>query len=358
MIGIQHFSHALTNKSFYKRFYIIPSEISNNANRAELPYSLGATLYTPATNQTIADKLLSSSIENLSSNVICLEDAVSDDSVAFAEKNLYTQIDRLARVVQKREMKKFLPMLFVRVRSPEQLQRILVNIPQMAFCISGFVFPKIDVSNAKTYFDILAAERKRTGSFYYAMPILEIPEIINIESRVQTLTSIKAIFDIYHEMVLNVRVGGTDFSGMFGIRHPMCSTVYDMLVVSDCLKDILNVFSRAKDSYVVSGPVYEYFTTSLNGNATKWLTIESNIDKTNGFVGKTIIHPTQILPVELSYAVRYEDYVDAKQIVDSNENGVIASRSKNKMNEVKPHMNWACKTLKLAKIYGVLREDV
>ena len=39
-------------------------------------------------------------------------------------------------------------------------------------------------------------------------------------------------------------------------------------------------------------------------------------------------------------------------------NGVLRSPTRNKMNEVKPHYNWALKTLAQAEIYGVLKENV
>ena len=69
---------------------------------------------------------------------------------------------------------------------------------------------------------------------------------------------IKRILDNYRDLVLNVRVGGTDFSACFGVRRGIDYTIYDIVTVRDCLTDILNVFSR-ENMYTVSGPVWEYF---------------------------------------------------------------------------------------------------
>lgn len=80
------------------------------------------------------------------------------------------------------------------------------------------------------------------------------------------------------------------------------------------------------------------------------------LDKANGFIGKTIIHPTHLNYVNGMYAVTKEEYDDALQIVGST-GGVVKSMSYNKMNEKKPHMNWAERVLYTAKAYGVIKDQ-
>lgn len=182
--------------------------------------------------------------------------------------------------------------------------------------------------------------------------------------------------DTYKDIVLQVRVGATDFSSVFGARRGIDYTIYDILPVRDCLSDIINVFSR-DNAYVVSGPVWEYFRVSkemmfeelpkhdINGSLLKrekifndavdGLLREVILDKANGFVGRTVIHPTHVKFVNAMQAVTLEEYEDACQILGT-KGGVIKSGNANKMNEVKPHTNWADKIYHKALAYGVIKD--
>ena len=79
------------------------------------------------------------------------------------------------------------------------------------------------------------------------------------------------------------------------------------------------------------------------------------LDQLNGIVGKTIIHPTHIQTVNALYVVTHEEYIDALAIMENSNGqiGVKKSEYQNKMNEIKPHLNWAERILKRASIYGV-----
>ena len=83
---------------------------------------------------------------------------------------------------------------------------------------------------------------------------------------------------------------------------------------------------------------------------------ETLLDKANGLVGKTIIHPTHIPIVNGLQVVTKEEYEDAKLIVETGKRGAVKSTYNNKMNEPKPHMNWAKKILIKASIFGVLND--
>ena len=116
--------------------------------------------------------------------------------------------------------------------------------------------------------------------------------------------------------------------------------------------DILTVFAR---EYVVSGPVWEFFSSD-NEEWKIGLKRELSLDKLNGFVGKTVIHPNQIAVVIEALKVSKKDYEDAKSILQwdkNNEKGVSKSCAGERMNEVKTHGNWAAKILILADIYGI-----
>lgn len=153
------------------------------------------------------------------------------------------------------------------------------------------------------------------------------------------------------------------------------------------MSDIINVFGRVEEGYVISGPVWEYFASkghrvlrpqlretpfedtygkhgremrnSFISSSMDGLIREVILDKENGIVGKTIIHPSHLRPVQAMYTVMHEEYVDALSIVDSNDGsrGVFKSEYYNKMNEIKPHLNWARRILLRSQIYGVLHEQ-
>ena len=83
---------------------------------------------------------------------------------------------------------------------------------------------------------------------------------------------------------------------------------------------------------------------------------EVQLDMTNGFIGKTIIHPTHARFVNAMLTVTREEYEDAVQVLNTS-GGVIKSGSGNKMNEVSPHRRWANKMLNRAKAYGVVEDE-
>ena len=151
---------------------------------------------------------------------------------------------------------------------------------------------------------------------------------------------------------MNVRVGGNDFSNHFAVRRHYDETIYDILPIANILSDIITVFGR---EYVVSGPVWEFFSSDNN----EWkhgLERETKLDKLNGFVGKTVIHPNQIPVVNEVLKVSKKDYQDALSILGWNQTNILQvskSVGGERMNEVKTHGNWALKIITLAEIYGI-----
>ena len=189
----------------------------------------------------------------------------------------------------------------------------------------------------------------------YVMPTLESRMIAEIRSRVRTLTVLKEVIDSMREYVLNVRVGGNDFCNLYGLRRSVRQTIYDIGVVRDILVDILNVFSV---DYIVSGPVWEYFGNDPDGDWAKGLRRELALDRLNGFVGKTVIHPSQIPLVAESLKVSRSDFEDAEHILHWEDTtlGVAKSADGSRMSEVNCLGRWADRVSALGRIYGI-RED-
>ena len=71
--------------------------------------------------------------------------------------------------------------------------------------------------------------------------LLEDAEVAYKETRMIELMGIKKILDKYRDLVLQVRVGGTDFSSVFGVRRGVDYSIYDIMAVRECLSDIINV---------------------------------------------------------------------------------------------------------------------
>lgn len=359
-------------------FTVDPIDFNKYTERELLQYCLGATMYMPG-HQDFADAIIEKKYVGLTSMVLCFEDACKLEDVPRAEKNSIELLDRLCKALDDGSfLYQDLPLLVFRVRSVEQFKHFAAQLkPEHIKLICAFNFPKFNSSNGQAYYDELVALNQRFGEIIYGMPILEDRSIAFKESRLQELMSIKKILDQYRELVLNVRVGGTDFSACFGVRRGINYTIYDILTVRDCLLDILNVFIRDND-YTVSGPVWEYFRASKSmrfqeipnfdfhgslvkrepivNDAVDGLLRELILDKANGFIGKTIIHPTHLNYVNGMLAVTREEYEDCCQILNTS-GGVIKSANSNKMNEIGPHRSWAERLYMRAKAYGVVEEE-
>ncbi|RDI45937.1 HpcH/HpaI aldolase/citrate lyase family protein [Falsibacillus pallidus] len=387
---MQHFSY-LSDEERVQLFYKEPQPFSKDSPKELLAYSLGAALYMPGTRDSIANDILSGKYlkgrhEGLSTIVICLEDSISDSEIDSAEWNLVHQIQELTQSVERGSFRQSeIPLLFIRVRTFKQVVVLLERLGDMARnLLCGFVFPKFTPENGRLFLETLEEMNNQYQLNLYAMPILESPEIIFKEKRMETLLEIKSILDSYTN-ILNVRIGATDFSGLFGIRRNKDTTIYDIAVIRDCISDIINIFGRSSSQYVISGPVWEYFQggerilkpqirqtpfeasygrTGFNMRAEMIERFEDGLihevllDKANGLVGKTIIHPSHIKVVQAMNVVTLEEYLDAMAILNQEENvnGVIKSHYSNKMNEIKPHYNWAQVVLRKSHIFGVLQD--
>lgn len=313
-------------------------------------YSVGALLYSPALNNKVADAVINEKYCKPYSLAICLEDTISDNSVELAERQLKSTLKKIS---QEHSGKSFyLPKLFIRVRSCDQLIRLYSELAEWADIITGFIFPKYTLSNADSYNEAMKDINYGSSKTVYMMPILESRDIVEYSDRHTILTDLKGKIDSVKDYVLNVRVGGNDFSNEFAARRHYDETIYDILPIAQLLGDILTVFSR---EYVVSGPVWEFFSSD-NEEWKMGLRNELKLDRLNGFIGKTVIHPKQISVVNEALKVPHKDYEDAKEILNWDESGLQVGKSfaGERMNEVKTHINWAYKTMTLAEIYGVI----
>ncbi|MGW7051314.1 HpcH/HpaI aldolase/citrate lyase family protein [Streptomyces sp. NPDC054887] len=374
---MRHFGHippSVRENLFHRE----PVVFDSGSPARTLAAALGATLYSPATRPRLADDVVKQAGRGVVSMVLCLEDSIDDAEVAGAEENLVRQFAELdARGTE-------LPLLFVRVREPGQISDLVHRLGASARLLSGFVLPKFTEERGVAFLEALTAAEAASGHRLFAMPVLESPQLLHLETRAETLRGIARTVDKYRERVLALRLGVTDFCSAYGLRRAPDMTAYDVQIVAGVIADVVNVLGRSDGTgFTITGPVWEYFRVqermfkpqlrrspfvgqaealraSLIEHDMDGLLREISLDRANGLLGKTCIHPSHVLPVHALSVVSHEEYSDARDIVrpERDGGGVMRSAYTNKMNEVKPHRAWAERTLLRAEVFGVAREDV
>ncbi|MBC2901457.1 HpcH/HpaI aldolase/citrate lyase family protein [Streptomyces cupreus] len=376
---MRHFGH-IAPEVRQRLFHQEPCEFDADSSVRLLSTALGATLYSPATRPRLAEDALKQAARGVVSMVLCLEDSIGDEDVAAGEENLVRQFTDLAA----RE-RADLPLLFIRVRAPEQIPDLVRRLGPAVRLLSGFVLPKFTEERGIPFLEAVASAEAASGRRLFAMPVLESPELLFRESRVETLEGIFRAVDKYRERVLALRLGVTDFCSSYGLRRAPDMTAYDVQIVASVIADVVNMLGRADGTgFTVTGPVWEYFRVQermfkpqlrrspfLEGQAEELrealiehamdgLLREIALDQANGLTGKTCIHPSHVLPVHALSVVSHEEFSDAQDILrpERGGGGVLRSAYTNKMNEVKPHRAWAERTLLRAEVFGVANEDV
>ncbi len=317
-------------------------------NNSLLYYSVGALLYCPANRKTIVDSITRQRFGTKYSLALCLEDTIRDDCVAEAEHILTNSLCQLAKRTEQETF--YLPKIFVRVRNARQIGRLYKAFGESIRLVTGFILPKFSLENADTYIQEILRANELASQPLYTMPIFESPSIIDLRYRTEILYTLKEKLDQIEDKVLNIRVGGNDLCHAFGYRRHDDESIHQIRPIADIFSDIITVYGR---DYVVSGPVWEYYHSS---NWERGLYHEIADDKLCGFIGKTVIYPTQISIVNEAYKVSEHDYQDAAAILNwdkSSHSLVAGSVSKERMNEYKTHSNWALRTLLTAEYFGV-----
>ncbi|MFI8104682.1 HpcH/HpaI aldolase/citrate lyase family protein [Streptomyces sp. NPDC086023] len=375
---MRHFGHvspAVRKDLFHQE----PVEFDAGSPARTLAAALGATLYSPATRPRLAGDVRKQAARGVVSMVLCLEDSISDGEVAGAEENLVRQFADLDAAGGE------VPLLFIRVRVPEQIPDLTARLGPAVRHLAGFVLPKFTEERGEAFLEALTRAEAVCDRRLYAMPVLESPELLHLETRAASLAGIFRTVDRHRDRVLALRLGVTDFCSAYGLRRTPDMTAYDVQIVAGVIADVVNVLSRADGTgFTVTGPVWEYFrhqerkfkpqlrrSPFLDGQAEELRTAliehdldgllrEIELDRANGLLGKTCIHPAHTTPVHALSVVSHEEFSDAQDILrpERGGGGVLRSAYTNKMNEVKPHRAWAERTMLRAEVFGVAREEV
>ncbi|MEV7613774.1 HpcH/HpaI aldolase/citrate lyase family protein [Streptomyces sp. NPDC089799] len=380
---MRHFGH-ISPATREGLFHREPAEFTAASPARILAAALGATLYSPAVRPHLASDIRKQAARGVVSMVLCLEDSISDAEVTAGEENLVRQFAELEAQAREGGAAE-LPLLFVRVRTPEQIPDLVARLGTSVRWLAGFVLPKFTEGSGTAFLEAVAAAEEASGRRLYAMPVLESPELLHLETRVEALAGISRTVNLHRDRVLALRLGVTDFCSAYGLRRSPDMTAYDVQIVAGVIADVVNVLSRADGTgFTITGPVWEYFrhqermfkpqlrrSPFLDGQAEDLRTTliehdldgllrEIELDRANGLLGKTCIHPAHTAPVHALSVVSHEEFSDAQDILSPERGGggVMRSAYTNKMNEVKPHRAWAERTMLRAEVFGVAREEV
>ena len=357
-------------------FHREPADLSRDDSLEVLSHALGATLYIPATRESLAADVLRVASQGSTSCVICLEDAIPDSAVEYAVTHVAEELALLRGRAD-------LPLIFVRVRTPDQPGRLAGLMGEAADVIDGFVLPKFSTQHGPEFLDAVGDAESTVGRRLMMMPVIETPEVMYRETRIDELLGQRALLAEHADRVLAVRIGATDMASVFALRRPRDLTIYDVRIIAGAVADVVNVLGRP-GGHAVTGPVWEYFTAPdrlfkpqlrespfvrsddrelrarLLARDLDGLIREVLLDRANGLIGKTVIHPSHVPVVHALSVVSHEEYDDALGVLSAKEEGGGVARSsyRNKMNEANPHQAWAQQLLLRAEVFGVAAPDV
>ena len=182
----------------------------------------------------------------------------------------------------------------------------------------------------------------------YILPELDCMALLDLRTRYNHMYAIKEKLSTYEDYILNILVATGSILNTLCVRHRVDESIYQSGPVAALLSDIVATFSS---DYIISAPAYEYYA------GIGWqegLGKEIELDKLNGFVGKTIVHPKQILVVNDAYKVPSIDYDDALSVLDDKKIYQSCPNVNNtRINEPKIHYSWAMEVILLAQYFGV-----
>lgn len=294
------------------------------------PYSLGATLYVPATHNGITDLIQKKNLPGLRSMVICLEDSVAENDLPYALQKLKKTLSN----IQSDDRLKDGPLVFIRPRNFD-IGQLLVNEFNLNI-IDGFVLPKFTIKSLTKWQLILAK------TMLCWMPTLETEDVFDAGAMKELS---HALYEEAMKEILVIRIGGNDLMNVIGIRRHKEYTLYEG-PLGYVLKMLISIFGAK--GFSLTAPVCEFIDNH------KLLIRELNKDIAYGLVGKTAIHPTQVPLIHDALRVHIDDYHDALRILNTNE---AIFKSHGAMCEPATHNRWAQKIMLRAQHFGVSKKN-
>ncbi len=291
------------------------------------PVQLGGSLYIPATHPNLQPVCTHNKYPDLRSCIIDTEDAIDSHEVD----------DGLLKIRQM--LQNYTPgelLLFIRPRNPEILQQLL-QIEHIDK-IDGFALPKFSTQHMQSYARILA------DRMFYVMPVLESQDIFEPAK----LEQIRNFLLTSTLNVLSLRIGGEDMLNFLGLKRPCDQSIYALNGPAYVIGSMLAIFKPF--GFSLSAPVFNCID-----KADLYL---ANVqeDLAQGLMGKTIIHPNQISPINEVYKVTSAQLSMAQKMVDRETKAIISEEGQ--MGEKSAHWQWAENILKRHRFYGLASEKI
>lgn len=292
-------------------------------------YQLGASLYMPATRSDLWQVISRKKLENLNSVIICLEDAVNEADIPQAMTNIHQLLKHWSETQLSFNHR---PLVFIRPRHTDMLKK-LSHTPHIDL-IDGFVLPKVDLESLQNW--RLACQN--LPIHHVLMPTLETKLIFNHQHN-QDLAI--ALMEAFYQSIIALRIGGNDLLSCLRLRRPANMTLYQT-PIGTVIHQLLGCF--VPNGFYLTAPVFEYF------DKVQLFSEELQQDIALGFVGKTIIHPSQIAIVQQALQVSSDELSQANAILADNAPAVF--KYNHTMLEPATHRTWANEIIQRFKIFG------
>jgi citrate lyase beta subunit len=285
--------------------------------------SMGASLYVPANHKDLLQIANGEKLPQARSLIFCTEDAVADRDLSWALFNLSVVLHNMQDEVQAER--------FVRVRNTEVLARVLAM--KGVHKLTGFVIPKATRQNVEAYYRLVR------DTDHMLMPTLETSEVFS-EREMELFRDLLQSPGL-RGRILALRIGGNDLLALLGLRRPRAMTIY-RTPLGPVIARLVTIFRP--HGFMLTAPVFEHL------DLPELLDQEVAEDIAYGMVGKTAIHPSQILPIEEHYKVKPQDLAVAHAILDENSPAVF--KMYESMCEVATHRAWAERMVAQSHVFG------
>jgi citrate lyase beta subunit len=283
--------------------------------------ALGGTLFVPATHKHLEAIAAGEKFPLLRSVVFDTEDGIRSDELDNALKRLQSMLQ------------KPLPsglLRFIRPRNPDTLQILL----QMRCIekIDGFVLPKFGLDNREAYLEAVV------DTPFKIMPSIEGRELFDIAM----LRELRDGLLPHRERIIAVRFGAEDMMRQLGLRRDCRRSLFDLCAPSQVIANLMNTFKP--HGFSLTAPVFRCFKDTEDFEA------DVKRDLAEGLLGKTIIHPDQIEPIERFYRVTRRELEEARILMENEEAAFDLGGT---MGETATQRPWAMQILRRAELYGI-----
>jgi citrate lyase beta subunit len=285
--------------------------------------SMGASLYVPANHKDLLQIANGEKLPQARSLIFCTEDSVADRDLGWALFNLSVVLQNMHDDVQAER--------FVRVRSADVLARVLAM--KGVHKLTGFVIPKATRQNFESYYRLVR------DTDHMLMPTLETADVFS-EREMEAFRDLLQSPGV-RGRILALRIGGNDLLALLGLRRPRAMTLY-RTPLGPVIARLVTIFRP--HGFMLTAPVFEHL------DLPELLAQEVVEDIAYGMVGKTAIHPSQIVPIEEHYKVKAQDLAAAHAILDENSPAVFKMHES--MCEVATHRAWAEHTVAQSHLFG------